>query len=260
MDNCLSRRYVNGELRHPVVHLCCNGTPPVDGRPSLMSFGEVTTLFHEFGHGLQGMLTAVDYSDAAGINGIEWNAVEIASQFMENWCYHRPTLIGMTRHFETGEALPDALFDKIRAARTFRTASRMMRQLELGILDMTLHTTFDPNGDTTAFDLHQRIAEDLNPMPPLPESRFLCSFSHIFAGGYAAGYYSYKWAEVLSADAFAAFEEAGLDNETAITALGRRYRDTVLASGGGRDPMKVFHDFRGRGPNPEALLRHSGLK
>ncbi len=260
MDNCLSRRWMNGELRHPVVHLCCNGTPPVNGRPSLMSFGEVTTLFHEFGHGLQGMLTTVDYSDAAGINGIEWDAVEIASQFMENWCYHRPTLIGMTRHFETGDALTDALFDKICAARTFRSASRMMRQLELGIVDMALHTTFDPNGGATAFDLHQQIAQDLNPLPPLPESRFLCSFSHIFSGGYAAGYYSYKWAEVLSADAFAAFEEVGLDNETGIAALGRRYRDTILASGGGRDPMKVFHDFRGRGPSPKALLRHSGLK
>ena len=260
MDSCLNRRYVAGELRHPVVYLCCNGTPPVDGRPSLMSFGEVTTLFHEFGHGLQGMLTTVDYSDAAGINGIEWDAVEIASQFMENWCYHKPTLLGMTKHFETGETLPDALFDKLCAARTFRAGSTMMRQLEFGITDMMLHTDFDPNGVATVFDAHQQIARDLNPLPPLPESRFLCSFSHIFAGGYAAGYYSYKWAEVLSADAFAAFEEAGLDNEAAIAALGRRYRRTILSYGGGRHPMKVFEDFRGRNPSTEALLRHSGLK
>ena len=260
MDSCLSRRYVDGELRHPVVYLCCNGTPPVDGRPSLMSFGEVTTLFHEFGHGLQGMLTTVDYSDAAGINGIEWDAVEIASQFMENWCYHKPTLVGMTAHFETGEPLPDALFDKIRASHTFRAGSIMMRQLEFGITDMVLHTEFDPQGDTTVFDVHQQIARDLNPLPPLPESRFLCSFSHIFAGGYAAGYYSYKWAEVLSADTFAAFEEAGLENEAAIAALGRRYRHTILSCGGGRDPMKVFQDFRGRGPSTEALLRHNGLR
>ena len=260
MDNCLSRCYIDGNLRHPVVHLCCNGTPPVDDRPSLMSFMEVTTLFHEFGHGLQGMLTTVDYMDAAGINGIEWDAVEIASQFMENWCYHKPTLIGMTKHFETGEKLPDELFDKILVARTFRAGSNFVRQLEFGITDMTLHTEFDPNGDTTVFEVHQRIARDLNPLPPLPESRFLCSFSHIFAGGYAAGYYSYKWAEVLSADAFAAFEEAGLENEAAIAALGRRYRDTILASGGGREPMKIFQDFRGRGPSTDALLRHNGLK
>jgi oligopeptidase A len=259
MDSCLNRCFIDGKLRHPVVHLCCNGTPPTDGRPSLMSFNEVATLFHEFGHGLQGMLTTVDYSDAAGISGIEWDAVEVASQFMENWCYHKQTLIGMTKHFETGEPLPDALFDKIRAARTFRAGSMFMRQLEFGMTDMMLHTGFDPKGDLTVFDVHQRIAQDLNPLPPIPESRFLCSFSHIFAGGYAAGYYSYKWAEVLSADAFAAFEEIGLENNAAIAALGRRYRDTVLACGGGRDPMEVFKDFRGRAPSTVALLRHSGL-
>ena len=260
MDNCLHRRYVDGELRHPVVHLCCNGTPPVGDVPSLMSFSEVTTLFHEFGHGLQAMLTTVDYADAAGINGIEWDAVELASQFMENWCYHKPTLLGMAKHHDTGETLPDGLFDKIAAARTYRAGSMMLRQLEFGITDMKLHTEFNPDGGATAFEVHQQIAQDLNPLPPLPEGRFLCAFSHIFAGGYAAGYYSYKWAEVLSADAFAAFEDAGLEDDDAIAALGRRYRDTVLASGGGRDPMNVFHDFRGRGPSTEALLRHCGLK
>jgi oligopeptidase A len=260
MDSCLNRCYIEGKLRNPVVHLCCNGTPPAGGRPSLMSFNEVTTLFHEFGHGLQGMLTAIDYSDAAGINGIEWDAVEVASQFMENWCYHKQTLIGMTEHFETGETLPDELFDRICAARTFRSGSMFIRQLEFGMTDMMLHTEFDPNGETTVFDVHQQIAQDLNPLPPLPESRFLCSFNHIFAGGYAAGYYSYKWAEVLSADAFAAFEEVGLENEAAVAGLGRRYRDTILACGGGRDPMKVFHDFRGRAPSTDALLRISGLK
>ena len=259
MDSCLNRCYIDGKLRHPVVHLCCNGTPPTDSRPSLMSFNEVTTLFHEFGHGLQGMLTTIDYSDAAGLNGIEWDAVEIASQFMENWCYHKQTLIGMTAHIDTGEKLPDELFDKICAARTFRTGSMFMRQLEFGMTDMMLHTEFDPKGEASVFDVHQQIAQDLNPLPPLPESRFLCSFSHIFAGGYAAGYYSYKWAEVLSADAFAAFEEVGFENEAAIVELGRRYSDTILACGGGRDPMKVFHDFRGRAPSTEALLRHSGL-
>ena len=259
MDECLSRCIINGAVRLPVVHLCCNGTPPAGGRPSLMSFNEVTTLFHEFGHGLQGMLTTVDHKDAAGINGIEWDAVEIASQFMENWCYHKPTLTGMAKHFETGDALPDALFDKLCAARTFRAGSMFIRQLEFGMTDMMLHTAFDPDGKTTAFDVHQQIARDLSPLPPLPESRFLCAFSHIFAGGYAAGYYSYKWAEVLSADAFSAFEEAGLEDEAAMAVLGRRYRDTILACGGGRDPMKVFHDFRGREPRIDALLRHNGL-
>lgn len=260
MDDCLARCIINGMLRHPVVHLCCNGTPPASDRPSLMSFNEVTTLFHEFGHGLQGMLTTVDYRDAAGINGIEWDAVEIASQFMENWCYHKPTLIGMAKHFETGESLPDELFEKLCAARTFRAGSMFIRQLEFGMTDMMLHTDYDPEAKTTAFDVHQQIARDLNPLPPLPESRFLCSFNHIFAGSYAAGYYSYKWAEVLSADAFASFEEAGLEDEAAMASLGRRYRDTILACGGGRDPMKVFHDFRGREPRTDALLRHNGLK
>ncbi len=259
MDSCLNRVYIDGKLRHPVVHLCCNGTPPTNGRPSLMSFNEVTTLFHEFGHGLQGMLTTIDYRDAAGVNGIEWDAVELASQFMENWCYHKQTLIGMTAHVVTGEKLPEELFAKICAARTFRAGSMFMRQLEFGMTDMLLHTEFDPNGDASVFDVHRQIAQELNPLPPLLESRFLCSFRHIFAGGYAAGYYSYKWAEVLSADAFAAFEDVGLDNEDAIAELGRKYRDTILACGGGRDPMKVFHDFRGRAPRTDALLRHSGL-
>ena len=165
----------------------------------------------------------------------------------------------MTAHIDTGEPLPDELFAKICAARTFRTGAMFMRQLEFGMTDMMLHTEFDPHGQATVFDVHQQMAQDLNPLPPLPESRFLCSFSHIFAGGYAAGYYSYKWAEVLSADAFAAFEEVGLENEAGIAELGRRYRDTILACGGGRDPMNVFHDFRGRAPTTDALLRHSGL-
>ncbi|KAA3653959.1 MAG: M3 family peptidase, partial [Calditrichaeota bacterium] len=260
MDNCLSRRNVDGELRLPVVHLCCNGTPPTADQPSLMSFKEVETLFHEFGHGLQAMLTTIDYADAAGVNGIEWDAVEIASQFMENWCYHKPTLTGMTAHIETGKPLPDELFDKICAARTFRAGSLMMRQLEFGVTDIALHTIFNPDSEKSAFDIHMDIAKKTSALPPLPENRFLCAFAHIFAGGYAAGYYSYKWSEVLSADAFSAFEEAGLDDEQAIAALGRKYRDTILAFGGGRDPMAVFKDFRGREPRVDALLRHYGLE
>ncbi|MCA9734857.1 MAG: M3 family metallopeptidase [Deferribacteres bacterium] len=259
MDNCLSRCIVDGELRLPVVHLCCNGTPPTSDQPSLMSFNEVETLFHEFGHGLQAMLTTVNYADAAGVNGIEWDAVEIASQFMENWCYHKPTLTGMTAHIETGKPLPAALFEKICAARTFRAGSFMMRQLEFGLTDIALHTSFDPEGEKSVFDVHREIARETSALPPLQENRFLCAFSHIFAGGYAAGYYSYKWSEVLSADAFSAFEEAGLDDEQAIANLGRKYRDTILACGGGRDPMAVFKDFRGREPKVDALLRHYGL-
>jgi oligopeptidase A len=259
MAECRARRWIDGKLHLPVVHLCCNGTPPVGDRPSLMSFREVETLFHEFGHGLQAMLTRVDYAEVAGINGVEWDAIELASQFMENWCYHKPTLVGMTAHVDTGEPLPDDLFEKLVAARTYRAAAMMLRQLEFGMTDMALHHTHDPEGKASVFDVHQEIARKSSVLPPLPEDRFLCAFTHIFSSSYAAGYYSYKWAEVLSADAFSAFEEVGLDNEQAVADLGRRFRDTVLAAGGGRHPMEIFRDFRGREPSTEPLLRHSGL-
>lgn len=259
MNDCLGRRRTADGLQLPVAHLICNQTPPVGDKPSLMTFREVETLFHEFGHGLQHMLTRVDYADAAGISGVEWDAVELPSQFMENWCYHKPTLMGMTAHYKTGEPLPDELFEKIKASRTFRSGSMMLRQLFFGMTDMALHTTYDPDGKESPFEIQQRISKQTSVLPQLPEDRSLCSFTHVFAGGYAAGYYSYKWAEVLSADAFAAFEEAGLDNEQAVVKTGRRFRETVLALGGGRHPMDVFRDFRGREPSPEALLRHSGL-
>jgi len=261
MDECLPRlRERGGRLQLPVVHLCCNGTPPLGEVPSLMSFAEVETLFHEFGHGLQGMLTQIDCPDVSGINGIEWDAVEVASQFMENWCYHRATLMGMSGHYRTAEPLPAELFEKILAGRSFRAASRMLRQLEFALTDLRLHCEFDPGGEEDAFEVHRRIACKLAPVVPLPEDRFLCSFSHIFAGGYAAGYYSYKWAEVLSADAFAAFEEAGLENEEALCREGRRLRGTLLGLGGSLPPMEVFERFRGRGPSIEALLRHNRLE
>ena len=259
MDSCLDRRWVDGTLHTPVVHLCCNGTPPVGDVPSLMSFREVETLFHEFGHGLQGMLTSVDYASVAGINGVEWDAVELASQFMENWCYHKPTLLGMTAHYKSGEPLPVELFEKICAARTYMSGSQTVRQLLFGTIDMTLHSTYDPDGDETVWDVYHYLAKEILVLPPLDEDRFLCGFTHIFAGGYAAGYYSYKWAEVLSADAFSAFEEANLEDKEAIQALGKKYRNTVLALGGSRHPMDVYSDFRGREPNTEALLRHAGL-
>jgi oligopeptidase A len=208
---------------------------------------------------LQHMLTTVDYADAAGINGVEWDAVELPSQFMENWCYHRPTLLGLSAHYETGQPLPEDLFEKIRAARTFQAGMAMLRQLLFGMTDMALHSGFAPESGEAIFELQRKISARTSLLPLLPEDRSLCSFNHIFSGGYAAGYYSYKWAEVLSADAYSAFEEAGLENDQAVARIGRRFRETVLAKGGGRHPMDVFKDFRGREPSPEALLRHNGL-
>ncbi|MCP4499737.1 MAG: M3 family metallopeptidase [Deltaproteobacteria bacterium] len=263
MDECVVRHKKEGKLHVPVAYLVCNQTPPTNDLPSLMSFGEVETLFHEFGHGLQHMLTTVDYSDAAGINGVEWDAVELPSQFMENWCYHRPTLLGMSGHFESGETLPVEMFDKLYAARTFRAGSMTVRQVHFARVDLALHKSYVPGEGETAFDLDRSIAEDTLVVQPLDEDRFLCGFSHIFAGGYAAGYYSYKWAEVLSADAFSAFEPflEGAEQESAddVTKTGLRFRDTVLAKGGSEAPMDVFVEFRGRKPNTEALLRHNGL-
>jgi len=260
MNTCLDRRMTDDHSQLPVAYLVCNGTPPVGEKPSLMTFSEVVTLFHEFGHGLHHMLTQVDFSDAAGINGVEWDAVELPSQFMENWCYHRPTLLGMTAHYETGEPLPEELFEKICQARTYRAGSQMLRQIQFGLVDLELHHRFDPEGEETVFDVEHRIGQQTAVMPPLPENKFLCAFQHIFAGGYSAGYYSYKWAEVLSADAFSAFEDVGLDNDDAVMETGRKFRDEVLAVGGSRDPMESFKAFRGREPSIEPLLRHNDLK
>jgi len=261
MDICLNRRRLGSGLRLPVAYLICNQTPPVDGKPSLMTFREVETLFHEFGHGLQHMLTTVDHADAAGINNVEWDAVELPSQFMENWCYHRETVIGangFAKHWQTGEPLPAATFEKIAAARTFRAATMIMRQVYFATLDIELHHRFKPGAEKPQ-DVVARIAPLNTVLLPLQEDRALCSFSHIFAGGYSAGYYSYKWAEVLSADAFSAFAEAGLEDPAAIARVGRRFRDTVLAQGGSRHPMQVFKDFRGREPSTTALLKQAGL-
>lgn len=263
MNDCIGRAKIteNGTTttRLPVAYLICNQTPPVDGKPSLMTFNEVETLFHEFGHGLHHMLTKVDYAGAAGINNVEWDAVELPSQFMENWCYDRPTLMGMAKHYETGEPLPEHYYQKLLAARHFMSGSAMLRQVYLSRVDIELHHRYVPGGDETPAEVRDRIAKTTTILPPLPEDAFLCAFGHIFSGGYAAGYYSYKWAEVLSADAFAAFEEAGLEDEEAIATTGRRYRDTVLALGGGLHPMEVFKAFRGREPSTTPLLRHSGL-
>ncbi|MBE9233162.1 M3 family metallopeptidase [Cuspidothrix issatschenkoi LEGE 03284] len=263
MDACIHRCKIkeNGitTIRLPVAYLICNQTPPVDGNPSLMAFDEVETLFHEFGHGLHHMMTKVDYLGAAGINNVEWDAVELPSQFMENWCYDRKTLFGMAKHYETGEPLPEHYYQKLLDARNYMSGSAMLRQLDFSSVDLELHYRYSPHGQETIADVRQRIAKLTTVLPPLPEDAFLCAFGHIFEGGYAAGYYSYKWAEVLSADAFAAFEEAGLEDEAAIQAIGRRYRDTVLALGGSQHPMDVFKTFRGREPSTKALLKHNGL-
>ncbi len=263
MDVCISRSKITdatgSKIRLPVAYLTCNQTPPVDGKPSLMTFSEVETLFHEFGHGLQHMLTTVDFVGASGISNVEWDAVELPSQFMENWCYDKPTLLSLGKHYETGEPLPEHYFQKILAARTFMSGSGMLRQIHFSWLDLELHGRYIPGGNETVPDVRNRLAKISMVIPPLPEDNFLCSFGHIFAGGYAAGYYSYKWAEVLSADAFAAFEDAGLDDPDAIGTTGRRFRDTVLSLGGSKHPMEVFTAFRGREPDPAALLRQNGL-
>lgn len=249
----------------PVAYLTCNGSPPVGDTPSLMTFREVETLFHEFGHGLQHMLTTATIGDVAGINGVEWDAVELPSQFMENWCYDKKTLYGFAKHYETGEPLPEEMFEKLKEQKTYNTGMMSCRQLLFGLLDMELHSNFDADAamkgqGESIFDVHRRIAAKCTPYSmPLEEDRFLCTFSHIFAGGYAAGYYSYKWAEVMSADAFGAFEDVGLENEEEVKAVGRKFRETVLSLGGGIKAMDVFTQFRGREPSPDALLRHNGL-
>ncbi|CAI9110563.1 OLC1v1010614C1 [Oldenlandia corymbosa var. corymbosa] len=263
MDEVIGRSRVlsrdGASPRLPVAHMVCNQMPPVGDKPSLMTFREVETVFHEFGHALQHMLTKQDEGLVAGIRNVEWDAVELPSQFMENWCYHRDTLMSIAKHYESGENLPEDIYKKLLAARTFRAGSLSLRQLKFATLDLELHTKYVPGSSESIYDVDRRISEKTSVLPPLPEDRFLCSFSHIFAGGYAAGYYSYKWAEVLSADAFSAFEDVGLNDEKAVKDTGKRFRETILALGGGKAPLEVFVEFRGREPSPEALLRHNGL-
>ncbi|MBT3194596.1 MAG: M3 family metallopeptidase [Verrucomicrobia bacterium] len=252
-------RKSDGTTTLPAAYIVCNQTRPTREQPSLMTFSEVTTLFHEFGHALHHLLTTVDEPEAAGLHNVEWDAVELPSQFMENWCYHRPALLQMSRHIKTQQPLPDELYQKICDARTFRAASASVRQLLFAALDIELHHRYSPGSELTPQDIKQRIAAEFSPIPFLDSDRFLCGFTHIFAGGYAAGYYSYKWAEVLSADAFEAFIEAGVDDPEATATTGRRFRNTILALGGSQHPMDVFKAFRGRPPDPDALLRHDGL-
>ncbi len=259
MNTALQRRWIDGKLRNPMIYLVCNSTPPVGDVPSLMSFGEVVTLFHEFGHGLHGLLTTVDEPGVAGTHGVEWDAVELPSQFMENWCYRRDTLKAMARHYKTGEAIPEDLIDKILATRVFRSGTAMLGQLAYLNVDLELYDGYDPEAGETPLEVQKRVFDQLSVTPSHPKNSFLCAFTHIFTGGYAAGYFSYKWAEVLSADAFAAFEEVGLDDAAAVLEAGMRFRETVLSHGGSVHPMELFKKFRGREPQTEALLRHNGF-
>ncbi len=255
MDDAISRRRLGSGVQTPVAHVVCNFSRPVGGKPALFTHDEVLTLFHEFGHGLHHLLTRVDDLGVSGINGVEWDAVELPSQFMENFCWEWDVLQHMTRHVETGAPLPRALYDKMLAAKNFQAGLAMLRQIEFAVFDMRLHSDFD-SAQHSVLELLREVRAKVAVIVPPDWNRFPNSFSHIFAGGYAAGYYSYKWAEVLSADAYAAFEEAPaiLDAPT-----GARFRDEVLAVGGSRPAADSFRAFRGREPSVEALLRHNGM-
>ncbi|MDH1264832.1 oligopeptidase A [Pseudomonas sp. GD03944] len=247
------RRAADGRLISPVANLVCNFTPAVGDKPALLTHDEVTTLFHEFGHGLHHLLTRVEHAGASGINGVAWDAVELPSQFMENWCWEPEGLALISGHYQTGEALPQDLLDKMLAAKNFQSGLMMVRQLEFSLFDFELHAT---HGDgRSVLEVLETIRAEVSVLRPPAYNRFPNSFAHIFAGGYAAGYYSYKWAEVLSADAFSRFEEEGVFNSE----TGRAFREAILARGGSQEPMVLFVDFRGREPSIDALLRHLGL-
>ncbi|RMH62770.1 MAG: oligopeptidase A, partial [Zetaproteobacteria bacterium] len=255
MDECLTRwRTPEGELQLPTAYIVCNFDAPVDDQPALWTHDEVITLFHEFGHGLHHMLTEVEEFEVSGIRGVPWDAVELPSQFMENFCWCKEAVRLFARHWKTGSPIPDPLFARMLAAKNFQSAMQMLRQIEFALFDMRLHSDFDVERQTVQALLDE-VRKEVAVIQPPVFNRFQNSFSHIFAGGYAAGYFSYKWAEVLSADAFAAFEEEGLLNrETA-----ERFRRCILSIGGSRDIMQAFIAFRGRKPSVEPLLRHAGL-
>jgi oligopeptidase A len=251
------RRPDDGELQTPVAHLVCNFADGVDGRPPLLTHDDVITLFHESGHGLHHMLTQVDERDVSGISGVEWDAVELPSQFMENFCWEWGVLKHMTAHVETGEPLPRELFDKMLAAKNFQSGLATLRQIEFALFDILLHTEHDPRQDF--MPLLSRVRDEVSVLKPPAFNRMAHTFSHIFAGGYAAGYYSYKWAEVLSADAYAAFEETSGSDGMPSVETGRKYREAILETGGSRPAMDSFKAFRGREPTLDALLRHQGM-
>ena len=257
MDECRVKRLCeDGSIQAPVAYLTCNFNSPVGDTPALFTHDEVVTLFHEFGHGLHHMLTKIQVGGVSGINGVAWDAVELPSQFLENWCWQEEALALISGHYETNEPLPKDLLDKLLAARNFQSAMQMVRQLEFSLFDFTLHQTFDPDEGAKVQAVLDKIRERVSVVTPPAFNRFQHSFGHIFAGGYAAGYYSYKWAEVLSSDAFSRFEEEGIFNQQ----TGQDFLTNVLEMGGSREPMELFVAFRGREPQVDALLRHSGIE
>ena len=252
MDDCIGQmRFADGHLQKPVAYLTCNFNRPIGDKPALFTHNEVTTLFHEFGHGLHHMLTEIEVSSVAGINGVPWDAVELPSQFLENWCWQPEALEFISGHYQTGEPLPKEMLDKMLDAKNFQAALFILRQLEFGLFDFKLHSNNTPDILETLKQVRQQVAV----VPTVDWGRFPHAFSHIFAGGYAAGYYSYLWAEVLSADAFSRFEEEGIFNES----TGNAFLDHILSQGGSDEPMTLFKNFRGREPQLEALLRHYGI-
>jgi len=255
MDECISRRRTASGLQAPVAYLNCNFSPPIGDDPALFTHDEVITLFHEFGHGLHHMLTQVDYAGVSGISGVAWDAVELPSQFMENWCWEREALDLFSGHYESGEKLPDELYKRMLAAKNFQSAMQMVRQLEFALFDFRMHMEYRPGQDNDIHKTLNEVRRQVAVIQPPAFNRFENGFTHIFGGGYAAGYYSYKWAEVLSADAFSAFEETGIFNRD----TGIKFLNTILEQGGSREPMELFIEFRGREPSIDALLRHSGL-
>ena len=260
MDEALvAWKFSDGSLQHPVAYLVCNFDAPVGDKPALWTHDEVITLFHEFGHGLHHMMTAVDVREVSGINGVPWDAVELPSQFMENFCWEREVLDLFAKHYETGEPLPQAMFEKMTAAKNFQSAMQMLRQIEFSLFDLLLHADFDPQGDKSVQDLLDEVREEIAVLTPPAFNKFQNSFSHIFAGGYAAGYFSYKWAEVLSADAYAAFEEASQDTSIINQDVAQRFLTELLSRGGSRDMMQSYQAFRGKAPTVDALLKHNGI-
>ena len=255
MADCVTRRRTKNGIQKPVAYLVCNFTPPTGDEPALLIHDEVQTLFHEFGHGLHHMLTQVDYAGVSGISGVEWDAVELPSQFMENWCWEQEALALISGHYQTGEKLPDELFKKMMAAKNFQAGMMMVRQLEFSLFDFKIHQAFDPAQGGRIYETLNAIREQVAVVLPPDFNRFAHSFSHIFAGGYDAGYYSYKWAEVLSSDAYSLFEENGIFDR----ATGEAFLTNILEKGGSEDALELFKNFRGREPKIDALLRHNGI-
>jgi oligopeptidase A len=256
MDECqVRKKRADGSLQYPVAYLTCNFNGPVGDKPALFTHDEVITLFHEFGHGIHHMLTKIDVAGVSGINGVPWDAVELPSQFLENWCWQPEALAFISGHYESGDSLPQDLLEKMLVARNFQSAMQMLRQLELSLFDFCLHEQFEPNSRVDVKSVLETVRDEVSVFTPPEFNRFQNSFAHIFAGGYAAGYYSYKWAEVLSADAFSRFEDEGIFNQQ----VGADFLHNILELGGSKEPMELFVAFRGREPNVDALLRHSGI-